>query len=255
MFGIDRFLPDLLEDAALLGAEADQVEGLISSHLALRDTPAGDATATLVVPASLVTRLREVVDPDQDLRISLFGDTGLDGLGLARDALQDDAWITLDHVLLPVHGAGRSSADVVALLDSLSFTVPTYFELPVDDDLDQSLDVLAGDGAERAAFTVTTHEALAKAIIGAVRRSVPFTLSASGHPVAPLLAATALATASPQVADVVQALRTEDSASLAHLLDGQHATTVRRHLRSVSCHSVTEAFASLTSISRTDHAQ
>jgi hypothetical protein len=241
--GIDRFLPDLLDNAALLSADTSQVEHIVSSHLSLRDTPAGDATASLVVPASLVTRLREVVDPDHDLRISLYGDTGLDGVNVALEALQDDAWITIDHVVLPVLGAGRTTDDVARLLDRLSFTVPTYIELPIDEALEASLDVLARDGAERAAFGPTAPDGLATAIVAAVRRSVPFTIDASNGPaVTSLLAATSLALDSSEVSAIALVLQVDDPGQLAWLLDGDRGAGVRRNLRSVICHSVTDVF-------------
>jgi hypothetical protein len=241
---IDRFLPDLLENAALLSADHSQVESIVSSHLSLRDTPAGDATASLLVPASLVTRFREVVDPDHDLRISLYGDTGLDGVNVAREAVQDDAWITIDHVVLPVLGAGRTADDVATLLDHLPFTVPTYIELPIDEALDASLEVLAQDGAERAAFGPTTPDRLAAAIVAAVRRAVPFTIDATNGPsVTTLLAATSLALDTSEESAVALVLRANDPAQLARLLDGDRASDVRGNLRSVICRSVADSMA------------
>jgi hypothetical protein len=188
------------------------------------------------------------------VRISLHGDTGLDGLVAARDLVQDDAWITVDHVVLPVPTSTSGTAAMTALLESLPFTVPTYLELPKGGPVDAALEVITDDGVERAAFRVGPAEDLAHALIAAVRRSVPFSItgdvSDTGKTpgVLELLAATSRAIDSDDVAEVAELLRSDDVDQLLRLLIPERAGVVRRHLRSVGCAAVLDVYTGMTAI-------
>ena len=72
----------------------------VKAVYARRDTPQAAVVGPLLVPASAVEDLRSHADPDQVLDLGLIGDTGLEGLIAARDALQNDAWIALQQIEL-----------------------------------------------------------------------------------------------------------------------------------------------------------
>jgi hypothetical protein len=183
-------LPPLLLNALVLDGSAAplgdlDVAAAVAAHRALAASPHGELLGALLVPSSGIDALRDATLPDDDLRIALVADEGLLGLTEARHAVQDDPWTELTSVQIALPAGFDPAAATRALLDELSFTVPTYVELPRTG-FDTALDVLADDGVERATFrccatgagSVPTDGELAAFVHGAVNRSVPFTLIA-----------------------------------------------------------------------------
>ena len=123
------------------------------------ETASTRAVGPLLVPASAVDTLRTLADPARILDVALIGDTGLEGLVAARDALEDDAWINCAaRRATASRRTARSPSQWRRLLDALAFTVPTYLELPDRRGARQGLAVLAADGAERAKFRTGPYE-------------------------------------------------------------------------------------------------
>jgi hypothetical protein len=218
----------------------------------------------LLVPASAVETLRTLADPVRMLDIAIIGDTGLEGLVAARDALEHDTWITIQHVELRVSPGRAITESVGKLLDELAFTVPTYVELPIDE-APAGLAVLADDGAERAKlrtgpYEVPSPEHLAAAIGAAVRLRVPFKLTGGLHHALPtydaesgqehhgllnVLATTAAATAGADDADLAELLRCNDADQLLDQLGAVDAGVTRRHFTSFGSCSVDEPYHEL----------
>lgn len=180
-------LAALLHDGCAVPPGTTDVADAVAAHRALREGPYSDLVGPLHVPASGVEALRDATLPDDDLSVALVADEGLLGLAEARHAIQDDPWTELDHVQIALPPGFDAGDATRALLAELSFTVPTYVELPRTG-FEPALDVLAEDGVERATYrccgadagSVPTDGELATFVHGAVDRSVPFTLIA-GH--------------------------------------------------------------------------
>lgn len=174
---IDGFALGLIDDAAMFPPGNAALADAVKAAYARRDTPQEAVVGPLLVPASAVEDLRSHADPTLVLDVALIGDTGLEGLTAARDALQNDGWIVLHQVELRPPAAEPPAQGVSALLAELSFTTPAYIELNLDTDFVGALETLADDGLERAKFrtgpyTVPTPERLAHAIGSAVRLGV-----------------------------------------------------------------------------------
>lgn len=264
----------LIDDAAMFPPGNAALADAIKAWYARRDTPEASVVGPLLVPASAVEDLRSHADPDLVLDVALIGDTGVEGLAAARDALQNDAWITLQQVEIKAPHAGRSSDAVRTLLDALTFTVPAYVELPTDADVTEPLAVLAQDGVERVKFrtgpyAVPPPEALARAIAAAVRLGVPYKLTGGLHHALPVddaesgqhhhgflntLAATALAIDGSPVEAIAAILRTGDLDLVLAALHVSSPAQVRDHFRSFGSCSVDEPFAELVRLGLADPA-
>jgi hypothetical protein len=182
-------LSGLVHDAAAVPPGTSDVAAAVAAHREAVAGPHGDLVGPLLVPASQVDALREATEPDDELRIALVADEGLLGLAEARHAVQDDPWTELQHVQIALPEGFDAGDATRALLDELSFTVPTYVELPRTG-FEPALDVLGDDGVERAAYrccgvdagAMPTDGELAMFVHAAVTRSVPFVLIAGrGH--------------------------------------------------------------------------
>ncbi len=262
----------LIDDAAMFPPGNVPLGEAVAAYYDRRDTEEATAVGPLLVPASAVEDLRSHADPNQMLEVALIGDTGIEGLAAARDALQNDSWITLQQVELRVPQT-QSPADAVrALLDQLSFTVPAYLELPLDDGLGTSLAVLAEDGAERAKFrtgpfVVPTPDALGAGIRAAVASGVRFKLTGGLHHAFPThddetnqqhhgflntLAATSLAIAGADEADVADTLRDTAPPSVLSALATSDAADIRRFYCSFGSCSIDDPFRELARLELVD---
>jgi len=262
----------LIDDAAMFPPGNAALADAVKAWYGRRDTPEASVVGPLLVPASAVEDLRSHADPDQVLDVALIGDTGLEGLAAARDALQNDVWIALQQVELRPPRPGPPADAVRALLDDLTFTVPAYVELSLDDDVAEPLTVLAHDGVERAKFrtgpyAVPTPEALARAIATSVRLGVRFKLTGGLHHALPghdresgqqhhgflnTLAATALAIDGAAEESIAGILRADDPDQVNEALHASSAAHVRDLFCSFGSCSVDEPFAELVRLGLAD---
>jgi len=254
----------LIDDAAVFPPGNASLADAISMYYDRFETNQQEIVGPLLVPASAVENLRALADPVRMLDIALIGDTGLEGLAAARDALEHDRWITVHHVELRASLDGLITKAVGNLLDSLAFTVPTYIELPTPE-APAALAVLADDGAERAKFRtgpydVPSPEQLAAAIGAAVRLHVPFKLTGGLHHALPthdeasdrqhhgllnVLAATAAATKGADDFTLAGILGSRDPDRLLAQLGIVDAGAIRRHFKSLGSCSVDEPYREL----------
>lgn len=255
--------PALIDDAAVFPPGNAALEDALAAAYGRVESDLADLVGPLLVPASAVPRLRELADPERILTIALVGDTGLQGLETARDALQDDLWIELAHVELTLPRDTDPAVAVQQVLDRLSFTVPAYLELPLDVDPAPALAVLAADGAERAKFrtgpdVIPPSSQLARALLEAVAASVPFKLTGGLHHALPTveggvrhhgflntLGATALALSGAGTAQLVDLLDTDDLGAVLAAIDTADVGRVRRQFRSFGSCSIIEPFDDL----------
>ncbi len=262
----------LIDDAAMFPPADATLADAVKAWYGRRDTPEASVVGPLLVPASAVEDLRSHADPDQVLDVALIGDSGLEGLAVARDALQNDAWIVLQQVELRPRNPGTSANAVRALLDDLTFTVPTYVELALDIDVSEALAVLAQDGAERAKFrtgpyTVPSPEALARAIAATVRAGVRFKLTGGLHQALPghdhesgqhhhgflnALAATSLAIDGATEDAIADVLRIGDADQVLAALGASTAAQIRDLFCSFGSCNVDEPFAELVRLGLAD---
>ncbi|MEO8106847.1 MAG: hypothetical protein ABI720_05965 [Actinomycetes bacterium] len=262
----------LIDDAAMFPPGNAPLAEAVAASYARRDTAQATAVGPLLVPASAVEDLRSHADPTKTLDVALIGDTGIEGLSAARDALQNDTWVELHQVEVRVTVDGSPEEAVRALLDQLSFTVTTYLELPLDDSVTKTLTVLAEDGAERAKFRtgpfiVPTAEALANGICTAVAAGVRFKLTGGLHHALPThdlesgqqhhgflntLAATSLAVAGASVNEVAAALREADVEHLLSALTASEPSRIRHFYCSFGSCSIAEPFDELVRLELAD---
>ncbi len=262
----------LIDDAAMFPPGNAPLRDAVAASYARRDTVQAGAVGPLLVPASAVEDLRSHADPDQMLDIALIGDTGIEGLSAARDALQNDTWIELHQVEVRVPETGSPEDAVRAILGQLSFTVTTYLELPLDDSVTKTLAVLADDGAERAKFrtgpfAVPSAEALAAAICAAVSSGVRFKLTGGLHHALPThdaesgqhhhgflntLAATSLAVSGATEDDVGAVLRSTDPEYVLDALSASDSSSIRHFYCSFGSCSITEPFDELVRLELAD---
>ena len=264
MSSINGLALSLIDDAAVFPPGNAPLADAVTLYYNRFETNQQEVVGPLLVPASAVETLRTLADPGRMLDIAIIADTGLEGLVAARDALEHDTWITVQHVELRVPPNGTLSESVHNLLDSLVFTVPTYVELPIPD-APSGLAVLADDGAERAKFRtgpydVPSPEQLAAAIGAAVRLHVPFKLTGGLHHALPthdeasdrqhhgllnVLAATAAATKGADDFTLAGILGSRDPDRLLAQLGIVDAGAIRRHFKSLGSCSVDEPYREL----------
>ncbi|HVQ88332.1 MAG TPA: hypothetical protein VMT88_09120 [Actinomycetes bacterium] len=255
----------LIDDAAVFPPGNAPLKEAVQAHYGYRDSRYEELVGPLLVPASGVESLRELVDPNQYLSLGVIGDTGLEGLIAARNAVQDDAWIEVNQFELRL----SDSADVVGrlrqLLQSLPFTAPTYIELSPTSDIEAAMAALAEDGVERAKFrcgpdTVPSSEQLARFIHAAATHSVPFKLTAGLHHALPYndastrvrqhgfintLAATWEALIGGERTAVAELLDSDDAQLLLNVLADADVGRLRSVYRSFGSCSIAEPYEEL----------
>lgn len=264
MSSIKGLALSLIDDAAVFPPGSAPLGDAVATYYNRLETDQQEVVGPFLVPASAVETLRTLANPDRMLDIAIIGDTGLEGLVAARDALEHDTWISVQHVELRSATNGATSESVGNLLDALAFTVPTYVELPIQE-ASAGLAVLSADGAERAKFRtgpvdVPSPEHLASAIGAAVRLRVPFKLTGGLHHALPthdedsqqdhhgllnVLATTAATTTGAAHSDLVELLRSVDPDRLLDQLRAVDAAVTRRHFTSFGSCSVDEPYREL----------
>ena len=265
----------LIDDAAVFPPGNAPIEAAAAAHYAFRDTPYEVVVGPLLVPASGVENLRMAVDPAAHLAIGLIGDTGLEGLVAARDAVQDDAWLEVQQMELRLPTSEDPGTAVRHLLKALPFTVPSYIELAPEIDFEAALAVLADDGVERAKFRcgpddVPSSRTLAAFIKGCVKHWVPFKLTAGLHHALPhrdlatgitqhgylnTLAATWAAIAGESAASVASLLEATDADHILGVLADADVARLRRTYRSFGSCSITEPYDELVDLKLLDEGE
>ena len=239
-------------------------------HAAWRGSAYEGLVGPLLLPASAIDAVRVVADPDNLMSLGLIGDTGLEGLIAARNALQDDAWFTIDQFELALRSPDDPPGAVKRLLSDLPFTAPTYIEIPAGyrrrTGAWRSSPKTAQSAPSSAVVRrhVPTHQQLASFLLGCVRHRVSFKLTAGLHHALPsfdkesgveqhgflnTLAATAVAIDGADPVDVVDVLKTADAEHLIGLLEATGAAAVRRLYRSFGSCSITEPYEELAELS------
>ena len=261
----------LVDDAAGLLPGADSVGTAVTRHRADRRADHGLVVGPLLAP---VSRLGDVLDAldasptSEPLDLVLVADTGLVEAGEARSILLDDDRVELIglHVVLPVDGPLGDVARIT--LDTLDFALPAAVEVPRAVGWRDALDVLAEDGAERAAFRVdaTTAAELAAIVAATVQRSLAFTVAgglhsavastdADGllhHGAVNVLAATAAALDGADESALAALLAETDAVALLSVLAAADPQAVRRRFTSFASSSVSDAVADLRELGMLD---
>jgi len=257
----------LVDDAAALLPAADSVGTAVTRHRADRRADHGLVVGPLLAP---VSRLGDVLDAldaaptSEPLDLVLVADTGLVEAGEARSILLDDDRVELIglHVVLPADGPLGDVARIT--LDTLDFALPAAIEVPRAVGWRDALDVLAEDGAERAAFGAdgSTAAELAAVVVAAVRHSLAFTVAgglddavartdadgALHHGCVNVLAATAAALDGRDEPAVAALLEETDPVVLLSVLAAADPQAVRRRFTSYASSSVSDAVADLDAL-------
>ena len=257
---VRRALTDaLVDDAAVFPPGLAPLPDALRGHLAARRAPWRALVGPLVLPASAVDGLPDLlpglVDALDPLRLVIVADTGPAGLDAARDRLVDDDRIDLAGIEVALPGDVDPTAGAADLLAHLAWSVPAAVEVPLVPGWEGALDVLAADGAERAKFRlggagVPTVEQVAAVLVACRDRRLPFKLTAGlhravrgmdrtgdlpHHGFGNVLAAVAAAVDGAAAADVGAVLAETGEDRVAVLLSGIDAATavaVRRLFRS-----------------------
>jgi hypothetical protein len=261
----------LVDDAAGLLPDDGAVATAVTAHRADRRADHGLVVGPLLAP---VSRLGDVLDAldaaptSEPLDLVLVADTGLVEAGEARSILLDDDRVELIglHVVLPVDGPLGDVARIT--LDTLDFALSAAVEVPRAVGWRDALDVLAEDGAERAAFRVdaTTAAELAAIIVAVVQRSLAFTVAggvrsavastdADGvlhHGAVNILAATAAALDGREELQVAALLAESDPVALLSVLAASDPESVRRRFTSFASSSVSDAVDDLRELGMLD---
>ncbi|HVQ18384.1 MAG TPA: hypothetical protein VMT27_05030 [Actinomycetes bacterium] len=267
----------LIDDASVFPPGNAPLAAAVAEHVAYRDSRYEPVIGPLLVPASAVETLRTLADPVQPLSIGLIADTGLAGATAARDALQDDTWIELVHVELRLpHDEGDNPATATRnFLDGLTFTAPSYLEVPAGTDPRPALQVLADDGAERAKLRcgpvdVPPAASVAGFIHECARLKVSFKLTAGLHHALPYedadngitqhgfvntLAATWAAIDGAEVDTLTSLLSTRNPDILLSVLDAADVAGLRSIYRSFGSCSIIEPYDELVDLRLIDEEQ
>jgi hypothetical protein len=279
---VSGYVGSVVDDAAVFPPGNASLADAVTRHRGFRGTPVEEILGPLLVRAGDIHALRELVLPDDDLAVGLVADQGLASLEAARDAVIDDPWIRVvqTEIRLPLtREDAESTAGLPELLThrlvaELSFTSPTYIEIPTELSASHTADVLAvlgADGAERAKLRcggtkpgdVPSDDVVARFIHGCVAHAVPFKLTAGLHhglrTVDPttgdlqhgflnMLAATAAATLGASMDDVQAAVAARDDGPLHEILSTAEPTRVRHAFMSFGSCSVLEPYEDMVAL-------
>ncbi|MET9302881.1 hypothetical protein ABZX66_26505 [Micromonospora aurantiaca] len=194
---VPRLLSGLVDDAAVFPPGNAPLPDAVTAHRTHRTAWYADMVGPLLLPASEIQRgsLSGLVDPAEGLVIGLIGDTGLDQLPQALDALAPDG-VTARQIEAPVAKRGEDPqpglAELMTLAGRLDGTA-VYAEIPLTFGLMGALDTLAGARAAGlpvaakfrtgglAAELFPTPAELAAVICACRDRKLPFKLTAGLH--------------------------------------------------------------------------
>ncbi|MEU4818063.1 hypothetical protein [Micromonospora aurantiaca (nom. illeg.)] len=194
---VPRLLSGLVDDAAVFPPGNAALPDAVIAHRTHRTAWFADMVGPLLLPASEIQRgsLNGLVDPAEGLVIGLIGDTGLDQLPQALDALAPDG-VTARQVEAPVAKRGEDPqpglSELMTLAGRLDGTA-VYAEIPLTFGLMGALDTLAEARAAGlpvaakfrtgglAAELFPTPVELAAVICACRDRKLPFKLTAGLH--------------------------------------------------------------------------
>ncbi|MCZ7477977.1 MULTISPECIES: hypothetical protein [unclassified Micromonospora] len=194
---VPRLLSGLVDDAAVFPPGNAPLPDAVTAHRTHRTAWYADMVGPLLLPASEIQRgsLSGLVDPAEGLVIGLIGDTGLDQLPQALDALAPDG-LAARQIEAPVAKRGEDPqpglSELLALAGRLAGTA-VYAEIPLTFGLMGALDTLAEARAAGlpvaakfrtgglAAELFPTPVELAAVICACRDRKLPFKLTAGLH--------------------------------------------------------------------------
>ncbi|MEW2445801.1 hypothetical protein [Micromonospora marina] len=194
---VPRLLSGLVDDAAVFPPGNAALPDAVTAHRTHRAAWYADLVGPLLLPASEIQRgsLNGLVDPAEGLVIGLIGDTGLDQLPQALDALAPDG-VTARQIEAPVAKRGEDPqpglSELMTLTGRLDGTA-VYAEIPLTFGLMGALDTLAEARAGGlpvaakfrtgglAAELFPTPVELAALICACRDRKLPFKLTAGLH--------------------------------------------------------------------------
>ncbi|MEU8069504.1 MULTISPECIES: hypothetical protein [unclassified Micromonospora] len=194
---VPRLLSGLVDDAAVFPPGNAPLPDAVTAHRTHRTAWYADMVGPLLLPASEIQRgsLRGLVDPAEGLVIGLVGDTGLDQLPQALDALAPDG-VAARQIEAPVAKRGEDPQPGLSALMTLAGRLDTtavYAEIPLTFGLMGALDTLAEARAGGlpvaakfrtgglAAELFPTPVELAAVICACRDRKLPFKLTAGLH--------------------------------------------------------------------------
>ncbi|MFC0098213.1 hypothetical protein ACFFKH_11805 [Micromonospora marina] len=194
---VPRLLSGLVDDAAVFPPGNAALPDAVTAHRTHRAAWYAGLVGPLLLPASEIQRgsLNGLVDPAEGLVIGLIGDTGLDQLPQALDALAPDG-VTARQIEAPVAKRGEDPqpglSELMTLAGRLDGTA-VYAEIPLTLGLMGALDTLAEARAGGlpvaakfrtgglAAELFPTPVELAAVICACRDRKLPFKLTAGLH--------------------------------------------------------------------------
>ncbi|NUR64091.1 MAG: hypothetical protein HOV87_36350 [Catenulispora sp.] len=225
-------LAELIDDAALFPPGDAPLAEAVPAHLLLDVSAHSGLLGRFLCPVSKVSDLKPLLDEDEDLRLGLIADTGLDGLLAAFDAVEGD-----DRLILETAEIRHPGARLDRLEDELPYGVEAYIEI-APADLRSLLPTLTGRELLRAklrtgglaAEAFPTPLAVAEFLVGcadlevglkctaglhhAVRHTDPAT-GFTHHGFLNILLAAARASDGAEIEDVQDVLGTGDAEALA----------------------------------------
>ncbi|MGW0431944.1 hypothetical protein ACWDV4_05285 [Micromonospora sp. NPDC003197] len=191
---VPRLLAGLVDDAAVFPPGNASLPEALAAHREHRAAWYADLVGPLLVPASALPELTELLGPDEQIEVGVIGDvTPLSRLADLRDGL--DPRITLRQVEAAVAKRGEDPEPGLAELTALParLGVDVYAEIPLTWGLLRALDVVAQARAAGtriaakfrtgglAAELFPTPVELAAVICACRDRDLPFKLTAGLH--------------------------------------------------------------------------
>jgi len=260
----------LVDDAAVFPPTSAAVAAAVEAHKSHRLAPHTELVGALLVRASQTVDLLEATRAGDDLRVGLVADGGLTGLVEAISLLVDhDDRATLSQVEIALPAGHAPGPATAVLLDQLAFSATAYVEVPRTGYL-PALDVLAGDGVERAKFRTggtaadafPTEGELAAFVSACVQRRITFKLTAGlhravrststegfeQHGLLNVLAAVSASHDGAAVADLQNLLSQRGPGPLLEVLAGADVAAVRRSFASFGCCDVDDPVADLAAL-------
>ncbi|WP_344655368.1 hypothetical protein [Catenulispora subtropica] len=121
-------LAELIDDAALFPPGDAPIAEAVPAHLVLDASAHSGLLGRFLCPVSKLPDLRPLLDEDEDLRLGLIADTGLDGLLAAFEAVDGD-----DRLILETAEIRHPAERLDLLEDRLPYGVEAYIEIaPAD---------------------------------------------------------------------------------------------------------------------------
>jgi len=260
----------LVDDAAVFPPASAAVAAAVEAHRSHRLGSHPELVGPLLVRASQTVDLLEATRAGDDLRVGLVADGGLTGLVEAISLLfdhDDRAALSQVEIALPAgHAPGPATA---VLLDQLAFSATAYIEVPRTGYL-PALDVLAGDGVERAKYRTggssaeafPTEAELAAFVSACAQRRLTFKLTAGlhralrntspqgfeQHGFLNVLAAVSASHDGATATDLEALLSHRDPVPVLQVLTGADVAAVRRSFASFGCCDVDDPIADLADL-------